>query len=598
MDTDEDALAHALLRLRGVADADRADRVTRLLERLRAGQLRVLLVGEAKRGKSTLGNALLGRDVLPSGVTPLTAVTTTVVGGGPERLELAFADGRTEHGTVDDLAAYVTESGNPHNERGVRAATVYLDGALPQPGLALVDTPGLGSVLAHNTAEARDAQRAMDVALLVLAADPPISAAERDLLAQVNDLSVRTFVVVNKADRLTAAERADVEEFTRTVLAEVDLGDLPLLWCSARDGLRARLDGDTRAWRHSGVAAVAAAVFDALADSREQHLHASLRNAGQRTAVELLDEVTVTEAAVRARGRRESGAVEEFVQRLDVFGQAAGDAHAIVEAALAAARRELDRSAAETVPPVTGQVRKALEDFLSRPQSAGAQQLEDAGRELLAEAIRGYVETWRARRQAALEAAVSQAVGRTQQLADDATRHVQDAARDLLQVDLRAAPPVVALPGAGRFTYDVRPDVAWDAALSAAVRQRLPGAWGRRMAARRLRRAVEPLVDKHLGRARSQFADRLRDAQRQLQAGIAEQFTARHAGLAAALAAARKAEPGQVAAEQARKLAAQAQALAAVAAELAGPNEKPDPSARSSSRTGGHADDRPARAAG
>ena len=49
-----------------------------MLDRLDAARLRVLVVGEAKRGKSTLVNAMLGREVLPSSVTPLTAVTTTV----------------------------------------------------------------------------------------------------------------------------------------------------------------------------------------------------------------------------------------------------------------------------------------------------------------------------------------------------------------------------------------------------------------------------------------------------------------------------------------------------------------------------------------
>jgi ribosome biogenesis GTPase A len=59
-------------------DRDR-EQITGLKERLDAARLRVLVAGEAKRGKSTLINALLGRVVLPAGVTPLTAVAT--IGG-------------------------------------------------------------------------------------------------------------------------------------------------------------------------------------------------------------------------------------------------------------------------------------------------------------------------------------------------------------------------------------------------------------------------------------------------------------------------------------------------------------------------------------
>ena len=64
-----------------------------LRARLRVARLRVLVVGEAKRGKSTLVNALLGRDVLPVGVTPLTALATTVTHGADEDAEVRFLDG-------------------------------------------------------------------------------------------------------------------------------------------------------------------------------------------------------------------------------------------------------------------------------------------------------------------------------------------------------------------------------------------------------------------------------------------------------------------------------------------------------------------------
>ena len=58
-------------------DRDR-DRVAAIRDRLRWARLRVLVAGEAKRGKSTLVNAFLGQVVLPVGVTPLTAVAAAV----------------------------------------------------------------------------------------------------------------------------------------------------------------------------------------------------------------------------------------------------------------------------------------------------------------------------------------------------------------------------------------------------------------------------------------------------------------------------------------------------------------------------------------
>ncbi|MGH3196979.1 MAG: dynamin family protein, partial [Streptosporangiaceae bacterium] len=78
MPNGENTLTSALSELAALGTERDGEQPAALRDRLDAARLRVLVVGEAKRGKSTLINALLGRDVLPSGVTPLTAVTTTV----------------------------------------------------------------------------------------------------------------------------------------------------------------------------------------------------------------------------------------------------------------------------------------------------------------------------------------------------------------------------------------------------------------------------------------------------------------------------------------------------------------------------------------
>jgi ribosome biogenesis GTPase A len=83
---DETLLASALGELAALGTPRDAEQIAALRGRLDAARLRVLVVGEAKRGKSTLVNALLGREVLPAGVTPLTAVATTVRYGDDLRL--------------------------------------------------------------------------------------------------------------------------------------------------------------------------------------------------------------------------------------------------------------------------------------------------------------------------------------------------------------------------------------------------------------------------------------------------------------------------------------------------------------------------------
>ncbi len=217
---DPDPLAAALGELSVLGTDHDRTALAGLRDRLAGQRLRVLVAGEAKRGKSTLVNALLGRAVLPTGVTPLTALATTVRHGHDERVTATFPDGRAEEFPLPALDDLVTERGNPANRRQLASVTVTVDAPLLARGVELVDTPGTGSVFEHNTAEATAALETMDAAVFVLTADPPASASERELMSQVAGLSVTMFVALNKADHLAAGELAEVLKFTRDVIGE------------------------------------------------------------------------------------------------------------------------------------------------------------------------------------------------------------------------------------------------------------------------------------------------------------------------------------------------------------------------------------------
>jgi hypothetical protein len=103
----------------------------------------------------------------------------------------------------------VTERGNPRNRRGIAAVTAFVDAPVLAGGVELVDTPGTGSVFGWDTDAAHQALETKDAAVFVLTADPPVSAAERDLLGRVRELSVMTFAVLNKADHLNEAGLAE-----------------------------------------------------------------------------------------------------------------------------------------------------------------------------------------------------------------------------------------------------------------------------------------------------------------------------------------------------------------------------------------------------
>jgi GTP-binding protein EngB required for normal cell division len=224
--------------------------------KLAGARLYVAVIGEFKRGKSTLINALLGAELLPTGVLPVTAIPALVRFGDTPRATLRIIDGADTVVAIDDLHQYLTEQENPGNRKGVREALIEYPAPVLTSGLILVDTPGTGSVHRHNTQAAVDFLPRVDVALLVLSVDAPLADSEARLLEDVAATAARIAVCLNKVDRLTPSEIQEAMAFVRPrVEALCGSSDVTVFAVAARNG---EADGGLtalRAWLRNDVAA-------------------------------------------------------------------------------------------------------------------------------------------------------------------------------------------------------------------------------------------------------------------------------------------------------------------------------------------------------
>ncbi len=514
-DSDETLLS-ALSELASLGTERDREQLAALRDRLDAARLRVLVVGEAKRGKSTLVNALLDRAVLPSGVTPLTAVTTTVRYGDDPRVEVRFLDGHDEKHPLAALDDLVTERGNPRNRRQIAGVTVYVDAPVLAGGVELVDTPGTGSVFEWDTEAAHEALQSMDAAVFVLTADPPVSASERDLLGQVAELSVTTFTVLNKADRLDEPGRAEAMEFTRQVLGEA--GHAGQVYPMSA---RAALDGGD-----AGFAAFRADFTAYLASRRKADLRASAVAQASRIAGSLLDEVRLTRRAAEMRAGDAAARVEQFGARLAEVDVRSRDAIAIANAESARLLFALN-DAAETDAPrlgreITGQLDALLDGDL---QAAAPGEIERRGRERLVTLAVAAADAWRRQRQEIIEERLAHVDAR---LAGDLKTELdvlRDSAAELLGLDLAVPEPGGRLTENRRFFYVTGEDVGQTELLAGAVRRWLPGELGRRTAKEHLRREAPSMVDSQIGRARGDLQYRLAEATRALVRVIERRYS-------------------------------------------------------------------------
>ena len=297
--------------------------IEELESRLGSARFHLAVLGQFKRGKSTLLNALLGEEILPSAVIPVTSVPT-FLSWGPERLvKVIFLDGHTEDNSSENvqdaaafLAKYVTETGNPKNRLGVAQVEVIHPSPLLQKGVVLIDTPGIGSTFQHNTEATLNFLPQCDGALFLISADPPITQVEIEFLKAVQSKVVRTLFIMNKVDYLREGERQSAIEFFQSVLREqfgLD-GHEPVFPVSARQGLEAKLKGNASLWVDSGMSSIEDFLVKFLADEKMQILHLAV----VRKASDILENSLLR---LRLKQRSLTLPLEDLERRLSVFNQ-------------------------------------------------------------------------------------------------------------------------------------------------------------------------------------------------------------------------------------------------------------------------------------
>lgn len=205
------------------------------------GVVDVAVLGAFKAGKSSFLNALIGRDVMPVDVLPATAVVTRVVHGPADRVVVRRLSGAAFEVPAERLADFVTERGNPGNEKGVALVDVELAALGGYGGVRFVDTPGLGSVFTHNTKAAMEWLPRVGGALLAVSASHPLSEQDVALLRDVCRHTPEVAILLTKADLVPEEQRDAVVEFLHRQVVRHTGRELPILPCSvlpAFGGLR------------------------------------------------------------------------------------------------------------------------------------------------------------------------------------------------------------------------------------------------------------------------------------------------------------------------------------------------------------------------
>lgn len=192
-----------------------------LKEKLEKNIFNIVVMGQFKRGKTSLINALIGCDLLPVAVVPLTSIATILTYGDNLKITVCLNNGECMEIPLEKLGDYVTEKGNPKNIKGVSEVYITYPSSYLKDGVRLIDTPGVGSVYQHNTEVAYQYIHKSDAVFFLVSVDQPMSKNELDFLNDVKAYSSKIFFLLNKKDYLSEDELRESVEFIKNILSEI-----------------------------------------------------------------------------------------------------------------------------------------------------------------------------------------------------------------------------------------------------------------------------------------------------------------------------------------------------------------------------------------
>jgi GTPase SAR1 family protein len=241
--------------------------------RLRLPGFRLAFVGEFSRGKSTLLNRLLERDVLPIGVLPTTATLTAIAAGTENCMAVISGSKHQEVRSLDESSwrdLLATNNTGQDQEVLAQVRITITHSWLQALDAELIDTPGAADLNTHRAALVFDLLSQCDAAVLVVSATLPFSMTEAAFLEQevIGRHIPRILVVVSKLDSIPQEQRTDVMAVIKERVARVSAA-IPVLpsypvdeFTSEFEALEAVqshigamvLQGDRQAWRSQKVA--------------------------------------------------------------------------------------------------------------------------------------------------------------------------------------------------------------------------------------------------------------------------------------------------------------------------------------------------------
>ncbi len=493
-------------------DADtRDDRLLTVREHLLSNCFNLVILGQFKRGKTTLINSLIGKEILPSSVVPLTSVVTILKHSDEISCTIYMQNGSTKIVRLEELTDYITEKGNPKNIKNVRCACIQYPSPFLEKGMLLVDTPGVGSTFLHNTETTYEFLDHLDAALFLMSADVPISQVEKELLDTIKGSTQKIFFVLNKIDNLTPQEIEEISAFNKHVLEEMGFNVQEILPISAREALKAKVTNNEVRLSQSGLLNLEDALNRFLSLEKGSLVLNTAISKINRIATQTLSQIDIEKKTLLASG-------EELENKLDTFHKLVAnlkqDREDIVYLLKGEADKqcqkveELLKTLEENEVPRTKQ---CLRDFFEKNPDANPTALRDEMQQVIKEEIIKGFDIFRKDTERVISNNIQETFSRFTKRSNDIIREFKTAAEILFEVVMDPFEFSVELTMDTGFYYMVQEYTATtDEEVKSILRTFLPKSVSRKMVLNELLERVSSDVSRNCGRTRYDLTSRIR----------------------------------------------------------------------------------------
>jgi GTP-binding protein EngB required for normal cell division len=505
-------------------DLDGSQRLKELQHKLIHQQFNLVVMGQFKRGKSTFINALLGAEIAPASIVPLTSIVTLLCFGPQPKAVVHFLDGRREETAIAKIRRFVTEKENPRNHLGVKEVEVFYPCPHLRDGVRIIDTPGVGSVFNHNTEVAYAYLPNVDAGIFVVTADPPLSASEHRFLKEVRGYVDNLFFVLNKIDTVGDKDLDEALSFTADILQN-DLKRPVKVWpVSARLALEGRLKHDSEKLDRSGIPAFenhllqflhkekGKAFLQAMTSSLMRYVSDESmawkleQEAAKLSLEDLLAKIAKFEEFVRQTEK------EHDEHRFILTGQ--------IRKMHEALDRDLEALKRERVPLLLTTVERHFKEE-TRTRS-GSRDLESTLEDHLYQEILDVFSVFRdeaARKLAAsLEAIYLDLAERTNRT----ILAIVNLAASLFEVELKPFTSVEKLTGKSDFYFLLKEDPDAIGLIRLGFRSAMPLFITRGLILRRIKSMAREIFERHCGRVRYDLIQRIDETTRKFQKSLSE----------------------------------------------------------------------------